>query len=80
MAVTTEHNVQSFAPSADEVRNGKYSPETLVKVLSAMNQDGFVVLKDVIPVDVIDKLNREMCAEADRRIADPSQAYNHGSK
>lgn len=59
---------------------GKYSPETLARILGAMNQDGFVVLKNVIPVEVIDKLNTWMSADAERRINDPSQEYNHGVK
>lgn len=80
MTATTADHVQGFAPSADEARNGRYSPEHLVRVLDAMNQDGVVLLKGVIPVDIIDKLNKEMCADADRRIADPSQEYNHGIK
>ncbi|KAH7304514.1 phytanoyl-dioxygenase family protein [Stachybotrys elegans] len=73
-------DVQSIFISDQERFEGKYSPETLVKVLGALNQDGLVVLKNVIPVETIDKLNTWMCDDADRRICDPSQEYNHGIK
>ncbi|KAF3003969.1 hypothetical protein E8E14_005836 [Neopestalotiopsis sp. 37M] len=73
-------DVQSIALSKEELEQGRYGTETLAKALSAMHQDGLVVLKDVIPVDIIDKLNAKMCEDAEKRIADPSQGYNHGIK
>lgn len=63
-----------------EKREGKYNAETLAKALGALNQDGLVVLKNVIPVDLIDKLNAWMCEDADRKLSDPTQEYNHGVK
>lgn len=77
---TPVDNVQSIFMDEEERRDGKYKPQTLAKVLSAMHQDGLVVLKDVIPVDQIDKLNEWMCADAERRLSDPTQGYNHGVK
>lgn len=73
-------NVQSISMGEKERREGKYSLETLAKVLGALHQDGLVVLKDVIPVEIIDKFNTRMCDDADRMIRDPAQEYNHGIK
>lgn len=76
----TTNNVQAFSLKEDERKEGKYSPETLARILGAMNQDGLVVLKDVIAVEQIEKLNAWMCEDAERRTRDPSQSYNHGIK
>lgn len=72
------NDAQGISMGEDERIAGKYNPETLAKILGAMNQDGLVVLKDIIPVQTIDQLNTWMCADAERRINDPSQEYNHG--
>lgn len=74
------NTAQAISLGEAEKAAGKYNPETLAKILGAMNQDGFVVLKDVIPIAVIDKFNTWMSADAERRINDPSQEYNHGVK
>lgn len=80
MAIASKDDVQRIVMSEEERRNGRYSLETLAKVLGAMNQDGLVVLKGAIPVDVIDRFNEKMCADAERMRADPNQEYNHGIK
>ncbi|CAG9938664.1 unnamed protein product [Clonostachys rosea f. rosea IK726] len=81
MAVTSpSYGPQAISMSEDERREGKYSFQTLSKALGALHQDGLVVLKGVIPVEMIDKLNAKMCQDADERISDPSQGYNHGVK
>lgn len=80
MAVTPKDDVQQIFMSEQERQAGKYSAETLGRVLGAMNHDGLIVLKEVIPVDLIDRINAKMCKEADDKLADPSQAYNHGIK
>lgn len=80
MAVTTTDKVQAISMSEEERRSGKYSLETLGKALEAMHQDGLVVLKNVIDVDIIQSLNEKMCADAEKKLADPTQTYNHGVK
>ncbi|KXJ86500.1 phytanoyl-dioxygenase family protein [Microdochium bolleyi] len=80
MSIGSTDDAQSIVLSDQERLEGKYSPETLAKVLGALHQDGLVVLKNVIPVETIDKINTWMCDDADRRIRDPTQAYNHGIK
>jgi hypothetical protein len=57
MSSGSTDNAQSIPLSHQERLEGKYSPETLSRVLGALHQDGLVVLKDVIPVETIDKFN-----------------------
>ncbi|KAJ9497373.1 hypothetical protein H2202_007177 [Exophiala xenobiotica] len=78
-SMETDH-VQTITLSDDERCKGKYSPLTLQKALEAMHQDGLVVLKGVIDVKHIDTLNGKMCADADKKRADPDQIYNHAVK
>lgn len=78
--ITANDRVKMITVCEEERRNGKYSPETLIRALNAMNQDGLVLLKCVIPVEIVDKLNRKMCEDANGRIADATQKYNHGVK
>ncbi len=73
-------HVQIITLSDDERRKGKYSQLTLQKALEAMHQEGLVVLKGVIDVKHINALNEKMCAEADKKRADPDQIYNHAVK
>ncbi|KAJ1330872.1 kanamycin B dioxygenase [Microdochium nivale] len=80
MSIGSTGNAQSIFLSDQERLEGKYSYKTLAKVLGALNQDGLVVLKNVIPVETIDKINTWMCDDADCRIRDPSQKYNFGIK
>ncbi|KAI1319314.1 phytanoyl-dioxygenase family protein [Xylariaceae sp. FL0255] len=80
MTINSEDHVQQISMSEGERKARKYSPQTLIQALSAMNHDGLVVLKNVIPVEIIDKINAKMCDDADRMLADPSQVYNHGIK
>ncbi|ETN43945.1 uncharacterized protein HMPREF1541_11076 [Cyphellophora europaea CBS 101466] len=64
----------------EERRRGIYAPETLGKVLSALHQDGLVLLKGIIDVGHIDAINSKMCEEVEHFLADPKQAFNHGIK
>lgn len=72
--------VKVITMSEAERASGYYKPQTLEKALESMYQDGFVVLRGVIDVDFIDKLNKKMCEDAEKKIADPTQLYNHGIK
>lgn len=75
-----ESSAQSISISEEELQRGHYDAETLAKALNAMHQDGLVVLKDVIPVALLDNLNKKMCHDAEEKVSDPSQGYNHGIK
>lgn len=71
---------QAIAPTDKERLAGVYSPRNLQRVLGALHQDGLVVLKDVIDKEHIDSLNAVMTADAEKRIADPNQQFNHNVK
>ncbi|KAJ4387448.1 hypothetical protein N0V93_008040 [Gnomoniopsis smithogilvyi] len=69
-----------ITPTDKERRAGVYLPRNLHRVLGALHQDGLVVLRDVIEKDHIDSLNTVMSEDAERRLQDPTQAFNHNSK
>lgn len=71
---------QAIAPTDKERLAGVYSPRNLQRVLGALHQDGLVVLKNVIDKEHVDSLNAVMTAEAEERIADPEQQFNHNVK
>lgn len=71
---------QAIRPTDKERQAGVYSPRNLHKVLGALHRDGLVVLRDVIDKTHIDSLNAVMTEDAERRIHDPSQAFNHNVK
>ncbi|CAN8105438.1 unnamed protein product [Discula destructiva] len=71
---------QAIAPTAKERKAGVYSPRNLQTVLGALHRDGLVVLRDVIDKDHIDSLNAVMTRDAEKRIHDPTQAFNHNIK
>ncbi|KIW11460.1 hypothetical protein PV08_10760 [Exophiala spinifera] len=79
VAMEKDH-VQVVSMSDDERKKGKYSPLTLQKALEAMNQDGLVVLKNVVDTDHIATINERMCLDAEKKRVDPSQTFNHGVK
>jgi hypothetical protein len=66
--------------SAEERARGAYNPETLTQVLSALHQDGLVLLKGVADVAHIDRINQEMCGEVQDILNDPKNGFNHGIK
>lgn len=80
MVVTAADDVRAVVMSEEERLGSKYSPLNLQKALEAMHQDGLVVLKDVIDVEHIEALNKEMCADADKKRDDPNQIFNHKVK
>lgn len=71
---------QAIAPTDKEQIAGVYSPQNLQRVLSGLHQDGLVVLKGVIDLSHIDALNDAMCKDAEKKIADPTQVFNHDLK
>jgi predicted O-methyltransferase YrrM len=80
MVVGSPAKVKAIHLGEDERMAKKFNPETLAKALSGMHEDGVVVLKNVIPVEEIDKINAWIFQDAERRLKDPSQKYNHGVK
>lgn len=74
---TKSDGPKAVTPTAKERQAGVYSPRNLQTVLGALHRDGLVVLRDVIAKDHIDSLNDVMTEEAERRLNDPTQAFNH---
>jgi len=68
---------QAITPSAEELAKGAFSSLSLTRVLEALHQDGLVVLRNVVDLEHVDTLNEKMCKDADERIADPTQEFNH---
>lgn len=73
-------NPQAVSPNDRERGVGVYSARNLQKVLGALHQDGLVILRDVIDKAHIDSLNLSMSEEAQRRLNDPEQRFNHNLK
>lgn len=71
---------QAIGPTDKERSAGVYSPRNLQRVLSGLHQDGLVVLRGVIDLSHVDALNDAMCRDAEKKIADPTQVFNHDLK
>lgn len=71
---------QAITPTDKERSAGVYSPQSLQRVLSGLHLDGLVVLRGVIDLNHIDALNDAMCKDAEKKIADPTQVFNHDVK
>ena len=80
MKVDSGDAPEAIAPSAKERSAGVYSPRNLQRVLSGLHRDGLVVLRGVIDLSHVDALNDAMCKDAEKKIADPNQVFNHGLK
>lgn len=71
---------QAITPTDKERSTGVYTPRNLQRVLSGLHQDGLVVLRGVIDLSHIDSLNDAMCKDAEQKMADPNQVFNHDVK
>lgn len=71
---------QAIAPTDKERIAGAYSSRNLQRILSGLHQDGLVVLRGVIDRSHVDALNKAMCEDAEKKIADPTQVFNHNLK
>ncbi|KAI3325911.1 phytanoyl-dioxygenase family protein [Xylariaceae sp. AK1471] len=68
---------QAALATPGERSAGAYSPCNLQRILSALHQDGLVILKGVVDTQHIDAVNQAMCEQAERSLADPNKVYNH---
>ncbi|KAI3390445.1 hypothetical protein diail_9651, partial [Diaporthe ilicicola] len=80
MKVEHEDAPRAITPTNKERSAGGYSPYNLQQVLSGLHQDGLVVLKGVVDLSHVDALNDAMCEDAEMKIADPAQVFNHNLK
>lgn len=70
-------DVKVISVSAEERQQGTLSLHSLTRALEALHQDGLVVLRGVIDVEHVDALNAKMGKDAEERLADPDQEFNH---
>ncbi|KAK6064066.1 phytanoyl-dioxygenase family protein [Seiridium cupressi] len=75
--MTTTNLPQAILANNDERIASAYSSRNLQRILSALHQDGLVVLKKVVDVEHIDAMNQVMCEQAEKNMANPDQIYNH---
>jgi hypothetical protein len=71
----------SITPSAAEIKDGQLSQRSLEIAIRAISRDGLVIIEDMIPHEVLDKLNEKMVQDAyvlQGRKASPFN-YNKGN-
>jgi hypothetical protein len=76
--VSAAEEPRTINPSPTELKTCKYSTANLQAALEALHQDGFVVLKSVVDVSHVDKLNSYMTKEADDLVKHESKPFNQG--
>lgn len=54
----------SITPSASEVQHERLRPENLEIAIRCLHYDGLVVVNNVIPHDILDRLNEKMVQDA----------------
>lgn len=54
----------SIAPSPAEIKNGVLTQKNLEIAIRALSRDGLVVMEDLIPHAILDKLNHKMVEDA----------------
>ncbi|KAJ5403909.1 hypothetical protein N7509_003780 [Penicillium cosmopolitanum] len=61
---TTRSYPNAIKPSATEIQNGQLGPENLEVAIRSLYHDGLVVVNDVVPHDMLDRLNAKMIQDA----------------
>ncbi|KPI45151.1 uncharacterized protein AB675_2501 [Cyphellophora attinorum] len=64
--------------SDEELHSGQTRPETLQQLLTYFHRDGFVVLENAIPLDLVDKLYDQMVRETEIYQSKSFLQYNQG--
>jgi hypothetical protein len=67
----------SIAPSAAEIKDGQLSQRNLEVAIRAISRDGLVVIEDLIPHEVLDKLNEKMVQDAYELQARKDSPFNY---
>ena len=65
--------------SDSELRSGKIRPETLQELLKYYHRDGFVVLENAIPDDLVDRLYNRMVEDNARYLSKKHMHWNQGA-
>ena len=69
---------RAIRASSTELRSSKYDTPNVQAALEGLHQDGLVVLKSVVDVTPVDKLNSYMTKEADDLVKNNTKAFNQG--
>jgi hypothetical protein len=69
---------RAIRASSTELRSSKYDTPNVQAALEGLHQDGLVVLKSVVDVAHVDKLNSYMTKEADDLVKNNTKAFNQG--
>ncbi|KAI9641433.1 hypothetical protein NHQ30_010240 [Ciborinia camelliae] len=62
----------------DELKKTLYDTLNLQAALEALHQDGFVVLKSIVDVNHVDRINSYMSKEADELVKNKAKPFNQG--
>lgn len=54
----------AISPSKSEIRNGRLSPQNLEVAMRSLHHDGLVLVNNVVPHDMLDRLNKKMVQDA----------------
>ncbi|EHL00442.1 hypothetical protein M7I_3524 [Glarea lozoyensis 74030] len=65
-------------PTTEESAAALYNAQNITSALEALHQDGFVVLKSVVNVSHIHKINEYMRVEADDLLQRNAKPFNQG--
>lgn len=66
---TTNSYPNAIKPSKSEIQNGQLGPESLEVAIRSLYHDGLVVVNDVVPHDMLDRLNEKMIQDANTLFA-----------
>ncbi|KAF8861277.1 phytanoyl-dioxygenase family protein [Acephala macrosclerotiorum] len=81
MASTAPQNEDAprqITPTPEELKASAYDSRNIEAALEALHQDGFVVLKSVVDVNHIEKLNEYMAKDADHIMKNNLKPFNQG--
>lgn len=59
----------AIRPSKSEIQNGQLTPQNLEIAIRSLYHDGLVVVNDVVPHDMLDRLNEKMVQDAHKLYA-----------
>lgn len=59
----------SIKPSKTELQNERLTPQNLEIAIRSLYHDGLVVVNDVVPHDILDRLNEKMVQDAHKLYA-----------
>ncbi|KAJ5631655.1 uncharacterized protein N7484_011755 [Penicillium longicatenatum] len=67
--VTSQIYPTAINPSRGEVNSGRLTPKNLEAAIRSLFHDGLIVVTDVIPHDILDRLNKKMINDAQKLYA-----------